>query len=461
MTRQPAIREIAAWAAQVDFDQLPPDVIENTRRRVLDVIGLALAGAETAFGASVLAATSDLHPPGAARVWSSGARVSAPGAAFANAALAQALEFDDTHNLSVVHMSGPAVAGALALAESTRLDGRQLITAIAVGNEVSCRVGSVAPQQFHQRGFHPTGMFAPFGVALLAGRLAGDSPEALERAAGIVGSMAGGLLQCWVDGTQTKFLHPGWAAQSGLTAAALARAGATGPTEVLEGRWGLFAAHLQSDDLELDWDVLGGDLGSRWESENSSFKPYPVAHVIHPYIDAVLRLRREHGVDATEIVRVDCPVAPYQIGIVCEPVDEKVAPRSDSHGRVSLPFTLAEALVTGRIDRHSYSPHSLSDPLTLDLARRVITRADPSFPGSERFRGEVAITLRDGRVVSTVEEHNRGSVQNPLSLADIEDKFDDNAATLLDDDRRSRVRHAVRRLADLPSVVELLDLVTP
>ena len=166
-------------------------------------------------------------------------------AAFANGAFSQALEFDDTHNESIVHMSSPAVSAALALSEFTTVSGRDLITAIAIGNEISCRVGSVSSGELHRRGFHPTGLFATFGAAYLAGKLLGLDADALARAAGIAGSFAAGLLECWVDGTQTKFLHPGWSAQSGITAALLARSGVTGPAQVFEGRWGLFASHVQ------------------------------------------------------------------------------------------------------------------------------------------------------------------------------------------------------------------------
>jgi 2-methylcitrate dehydratase PrpD len=125
------------------------------------------------------------------------------------------------------------------------LPGRDVIVAIALANEISSRVGSVAPGQFDRSGFHPTGLFAPFGITYLAGKLFGSSAVTLAHAAGICGSVAAGLLECWVDGTQSKFLHSGFAAQSGIASATLAHAGVTGPPTVLEGRFGLFASHLQ------------------------------------------------------------------------------------------------------------------------------------------------------------------------------------------------------------------------
>jgi len=112
-----------------------------------------------------------MAPQGPCRVWGSADRTAAPFAAFANASFAQALEFDDTHNESIVHMSSPSVAAALALAETRRISGRDLLVAVAVGNEIACRIGSVAPGTFHRRGFHPTGLFSPFGIAYADGKL--------------------------------------------------------------------------------------------------------------------------------------------------------------------------------------------------------------------------------------------------------------------------------------------------
>src|SRR5580698_4406414 len=159
----------------------------------MDVIGLSLAGAETPFGRSTRAAAIALSPPGPCRVLGTGDKLGVTTAAFANGAFSQALEFDDTHNESIVHMSSPAVAAALALSEICPVSGRDLITAIAIGNEISCRVGSVAPGQFHKRGFHPTGLFATFGAAYLASKILGLEAEAQARAAGIAGSFASGL----------------------------------------------------------------------------------------------------------------------------------------------------------------------------------------------------------------------------------------------------------------------------
>jgi 2-methylcitrate dehydratase PrpD len=404
-----------------------------------------------------------LSPPGACRILGSGDRVGVTTAAFANGAFSQALEFDDTHNESIVHMSSPAVAAALALSEYTPVSGRDLITAIAIGNEISCRVGSVSSGELHARGFHPTGLFATFGAAYLASKILGLDAETQARAAGIAGSFASGLLECWVDGTQTKFLHPGWSAQSGIAAALLARSGVTGPARVFEGRFGLFASHVQDPSAHRDFRrivdyVPGRRLGELWESRKSSFKPFPAAHVIHPYISAILRLRAKHEIKPDDVERIECPVTAFIVGIVCEPTNEKFAPASDSHGRVSLQYSLAEALYFGALGKSAYRSESLNNPEILGLARRVHYHVDPDYPGPGRFKGGVTIALKDGRTFEEVEEYNRGSAENPMTYAELRAKFDDNSSAFLSGAQRDRLAEAIQTLDELKDASVLLDV---
>jgi 2-methylcitrate dehydratase PrpD len=455
----PLSTELARWAAGLTFEDLPQDIVAATKLRVLDVIGLALAGAETDFGRSVRNAALAISTAGPCRILGFPDRVAVTTAAFANGAFSQALEFDDTHNESIVHMSSPAVAAALALSEFTPVSGRDLITAIALGNEISCRVGSVSSGELHKRGFHPTGLFATFGAAYLAGKLLGLDNAALARTAGIAGSFAGGLLECWVDGTQTKFLHPGWSAQSGITAALLARSGVTGPAQVFEGRWGLFASHVQDPNAHRDFARIDDRLGEHWESHNSSFKPFPAAHVIHPYISAVLRLRAKYGIHPQDVERIECPVTAFIVGIVCEPTAEKFAPASDSHGRVSLQYSLAEALYNGALGKTAYSAKSRGNPEILALARRVHYYVDPNYPGPGRFKGAVRIVLKDGSTVEEVEEYNRGSAENPMTQNELRAKFDDNASGFLSAQQRDHLANQIDHLELLVQASDLLSAI--
>ena len=417
----------------------------------------ALAGAETRFGRAIRSGAVAVSPPGPCRILGSGDKVGVTSAAFANASFPQALEFDDTHNESIVHMSSPSVAATLALSETRTISGRDAILAVAISNEIACRVGVVAPGQFHRRGFHPTGLFSPFGIAYGAGKLLGLDAQNLAHAAGTCGSFAAGVLECWVDGTDTKFLHSGWAAQSGVSAAMFAAAGVTGPPKIFEGRFGLFASHLQDPGAAKKLDRIVDRLGSHWESRYSSFKPFPAAHVLHPYISAILRLR-DQGVQPADVARIECPVAEFNVSIVCEPVEEKRAPASQAHCRVCLQYTLAEALYCGRLGRDAYEDRNRLNPAILALARTVDYYVDPEFPGPGRFKGAVRVRLKDGRVLTEVEEYNRGSAENPMTPSELRAKFDDNASGTLGAAERDRLATEIGRTENLSDVSTLVGL---
>ena len=232
----------------------------------------------------------------------------------------------------------------------------------------------------------------------------------------------------------------------------------TGPTEVFEGRFGLFASHLQAADPAPDFGRLTDGLGDIWDSRNSSFKPFPVAHVSHPYITAALRLRERHGLTPDDIARVILPVAPYIVGIVCEPLHEKRRPLTDSHGRVSLQYTIAEACALGRIGKDAYAPQSLRDPAILALTDRVDFVIDPTMPGSEQFKGVVIVETRAGQRFAEIEEHNRGSAKNPMSREEIEGKFRENVAGVLDEAGADALIAAVMGLDTLDNVAAISAL---
>jgi 2-methylcitrate dehydratase PrpD len=215
---------------------------------------------------------------------------------------------------------------------------------------------------------------------------------------------------------------------------------------------------VQDPNAHRDFARINSNLGTHWESRNSSFKPFPAAHVIHPYISAAIRLQGKHAIQTAEIESVDCPVTQFIVSIVCEPVAEKHAPASDSHGRVSLQYSVAESLFFGELGKHAYSDQSRKNPEILALARQVRYHVDPDYPGPGRFKGAVSVTLKDGRQFTEVEEYNRGSAENPMTYQELRAKFDDNASNCLSSSARGQVVDAIQRLESLQDASALLEV---
>ena len=446
------------WLAGATAADVPADVMAATKLRVLDVLGLILAASATPFGPAARGGAVALSGAGAARILPFGDRTSPALAAMANGAMSQALQYDDTHNETIIHMSSPNVAVALALAEQNGLSGADALLAIALGTELTCRFGVIAPGQFHKNGFHPSGIFGALGATCTTAKLLKLDTATMVNALGIAGSFGSGILECWTDGTATQFLHPGWSAQAGVAACALAKAGMTGPATVLEGRFGLFASHVQDKAVKRDFERATRELGALWESRNASFKPYPCAHIIHSFLDALLKLRAEHGLTGDEVESIECPVAAYMVGVMCEPAEEKLSPPNDTRARVSLQWSMAEAMRRGRLGGDAYAAESLKDPAIAALAKRVTYRIDESAPGTERYKGWVIVRTKDGRVLEKVQDANHGSPGDPMTAEEVRAKFAENALRALPKERIAAIVEAVDALDRAPNVAKLIDL---
>jgi 2-methylcitrate dehydratase PrpD len=323
----------------------------------------------------------------------------------------------------VSHVSTVVVPAALAVAEARGSSGRELLTAIVAGNEIVTRIGMATPGAFHQRGFHPTAICGIFGATAAAARLNGLSVADAASAFGIAGSMASGLFAYLDDGTATKPIHPAWAAHGALLAMRLAELGAEGPPGVLEGRFGLFHAFVGT---RIDLEPQLADLGERWETPRIAYKPYPACHFIHGSLGATASLRDD--LDAGEIEDVLVTVPEAGVSLVLEPVEAKIAPRTDYEGKFSLQYSTAAMLVHGRVGLTTYTPEALADPQVLELARKVRyeTKEYASYPAA--FPGGTQIRLRDGRTVEADLPYQLGAPENPMSEAQVRAKFAENAA---------------------------------
>jgi 2-methylcitrate dehydratase PrpD len=418
-----AAERFAAWALELDLDAVPPDVAAAAKLHVLDVLGCGLAAHGLGVATEGRRAMTELGGEPEASVIGLGTGLPAPNAAFANAMLCHGLDFDDTHSDSVSHVSTVVVPAALALAEARDADGRELLTAIVAGNEIVTRIGMATPGAFHARGFHPTAICGIFGATAAAARLRGVSAADAASAFGIAGSMASGLFAYLDDGTATKPIHPAWAAHGALLAARLAELGAEGPPGVLEGRFGVFHAFV---DTRIDLEPQLADLGEHWETPRIAFKSYPACHFVHGSLGATASLL--DGLEPAEIEDVVVIVPEAGVSLVLEPAASKVAPRTDYEGKFSLQYSTAAMLVHGRVGLTTYTTEALADTRVLELARKVRyeTKEYASYPAA--FPGGVRIRLRDGRTLDADLPHQLGAPENPMSEEQVREKFRENAA---------------------------------
>jgi 2-methylcitrate dehydratase PrpD len=395
---------------------------EMAERLLIDVAGLCVAARNTDY---VAAALSGWEASGSCTALGHARTLDAAGAAFVNGTAAHGEDFDDTFEGGPVHAGAVVVPAILAIAERERLPGRDALLGIAVGVEVMCRASLVAPKLIHKAGFHPTAVLGAMAAAAAAATARRLPRAAFANALGIAGSMAAGIIEYLAEGAWTKRMHPGWAAQSGIRAADLARAGFVGPRAVFEGAHGLYHGFART--AEGDWDKLVGGFGERWEANSLAFKLYACGTMTHPYVDCARRLAAK-GVRAEDVVEVVCEAAEGTLHRLWEPLASKQRPPNAYAAKFSQPYCIAAGFVLGHAGLEAFTEERVRDERLRLLAAKVRYQVDPHNPYPDEFTGHVRVRLKDGRTLEERQPHLRGGRNEPLSRADVEEKFRHNCA---------------------------------
>ena len=431
--------QLAASIAAQRVGQLPPAVRHKCEELLIDVVGLCVTARKEDYIKSALAGCDDEGPctaVGHARTFS------AASAAFINGTAAHGEDFDDTFEGGPVHAGAVIVPAVLAACERHKPEGAASLLGIAIGTEVMCRLSTVVPKAVHKAGFHPTAIFGVMGAAAGVSAALGLNARQTVDALGIAASFAGGIIEYLAEGAWTKRLHPGWAAQSGIRAALLARGGFLGPRTVFEGVHGLF--HGFAHTIDGDYDALVGDFGSRWVTETLAFKPYPCGTMAHPYIDCAKRLAAR-GIKPGQIKELICEVAEGTVHRLWEPLADKQRPPNGYAAKFSTPFLLATGFVSGGVGLDAFTDEAVRDKEVLALSSKVRYVIDPNNPYPNSFTGHIRAVLDDGRVIEERQPHFRGGAHEPLTQADIEEKFALNVRHGGWDDKR--IATALKQLA--------------
>jgi 2-methylcitrate dehydratase PrpD len=400
---------------------LPAATTRKCEDLLIDVVGLCVTARNEDYVASALSGWDDDGP---CTVIGHQQRLNAAGAAFVNGTAAHGEDFDDTFEGGPVHAGAVIVPAVLAACERHNPDGRMALIGIAVGTEVLCRLSLVLPKAVHKAGFHPTAIFGAMGAAAGVGAALGLNARQIVDALGIAGSMAGGIIEYLAEGAWTKRLHAGWAAQSGIRAVLLARAGFVGPRTVLEGVHGLF--HGFAHTTKGDYDALTADFGTRWVTDTLAFKPYPCGTMAQPYIDCARRLSAR-GIRPEDIREIVCEVAEGTVHRLWEPLADKRRPRNGYAAKFATPYLLATGLVCGGVGLGAFTDAAIRDSGVLALAGKVKYVIDPKNPYPNNYTGHVSATMNDGSVIEERQPYLRGGAQEPLTRQDVIDKFALNA----------------------------------
>jgi 2-methylcitrate dehydratase PrpD len=429
-------RRLARYVVSARPEDIPAAVVREARRTVVNWVGCALGGARHETLDHAIAALAPFAGAAQATVLGRRERMDAMTVALMNGMSSHVLDFDDTHLKTVIHPAGPVAPAILALAEQRPVSGREFMHALILGAEVECRIGNAVYPAHYDRGWHITGTAGVFGAAAAAGKLLGLNEQQMVWALGLAAVQPVGLREMF--GSMTKSFHPGRASQNGLVAAVLASKNFTSADTALEGKSGW--AHVVS--TQVRWDEITGGLGDRFELLLNTYKPFACGVVMHPTIDACLQLRAEHRLTADQIARIDLAVHPLVLELT-----GKRTPQTGLEAKFSIYTAAALAIVAGGAGPKQFSDALVKDAALVALRDRVTATATPGV-GEAQVR--VAITLNDGRRLEKAIEHVMGSVERPMSDADLDAKFLDLADGVLPAARARQLLALCRDVDRLP-----------
>jgi 2-methylcitrate dehydratase PrpD len=447
---QTALESFAAGLAGIRLEDVSDRALDVTRLDLLDAAGLCIAARNEAYIAGLMDAWDT---DGVATVLGHPRALDGAGAALLNGAAVHGEDFDDTLEGSPIRVAANVVPAVLAVSERDGLGGAAALRGLVVGMEAICRINQVAPGAIHRNGFHPVSVLGVFGAAAGVAAALGFDARQMATALAVAGSFSSGTLAYLDDGSWTKRLHPGWAAQAGYRAAMLARSGFSGPRFLFDGEHSFFRAFAHGADPDLE--ALGDGLGSRWSLEKIAFKPYPCGTMIHPYIDCMVELARS-GVAAAEIVSIESETAEAIVDRLWEPLVLKRRPATGYAAKFSFPYCMAAGFVHGPLGLEAFTDAAAADPDVLGLAGKISYVVDPNTEYPRNYAGHIRVTLANGRVMEIRRPHLRGGSREPLSAEELIAKFSANTRHGgWSADRSEQLRAFCLELADVPDLRSL------
>ncbi|NYI00088.1 MmgE/PrpD family protein [Cupriavidus plantarum] len=425
------------WSDAVDHE---------AHRTFMNWLGCAVGAARHESAEAALAAVAELQPAAQATVLGRTEKVDMASAALVNGITSHTFDFDDTHLKTIIHPAGPVASAVLALAEHTGASGRAVIDAVVLGIDVACRVGNAMYPDHYDRGWHITGSTGMLGAAAACSRLMGLNEEQTTMALGIAASQPVGLREQF--GTMTKPFHPGGAARAGLMSALLAKHGFTSSAKALEAPRGF----MQVISAKSDWNEITDELGARFEISFNTYKPFACGIVIHPSIDACVQLR-EQGVTPENVERIELTVHPLVLELTGkkEPTDGLLAKFSVYHG-------CAAGLIFGRAAEEEFSDHIVTRDDVVALRRKVVATADGNVDEAAAL---VRAVLKDGREINVRVDHAIGSLQRPMTDANLDAKFHSLADPILGEARVRDLIGACWQLGEAADVRTITALARP
>ncbi len=448
-------KKISEISEKIKFSDIPDPVVEASKKFILDLLGCILGAKHVASSKIMAQVISNLGGNPQSTIIGYNHKTAAPMAALINSTTGHAFDMDDDHREGTLHCSVVVFPAVLSVAELNSSSGKDVITAYALGSEHMIRLGESFLGQTYFQGFHTTGTTGVFGAALGAGKILGLSVQQLTAALGIAGSQAAGLLAFGEDGTWTKRLQAGHPAMGGVFSALLARENYTGPGAIYDSMGGFIRAFSHKE--QYDVSKVTDEFGSRWELLGNSIKPHACCRFSGPIVDCALEISKNNHIKPDEIKDVLVYANQWMITALTQPIEKKIKPVTEVDAQFSLPYATAIGLVKKRAFVTEFTEEALKDPEVLKITEKVRWELDPEFEKlyPKVYPARIVVTMNDGKKYTAQVDHPKGDPENPLSDAQIVEKFQSLVVGTISQDKADEIVDKVLNLEKLKSINEL------
>lgn len=414
---QPAItRELAQWAAGLRYQDLPAEVVHQVKRLTLDYYCAVIAGSTTPTSRLAQSYFASAERGDSAGVVGTNIKLSTHSAAFVNGTAAHGLELDDGYTPGSYHPGAACMPAIMAVAEAYHAKPEDVVTAIAIGFELSCRMARAGHPHTWQNGFHNTGVNGVFGCASGVGKLISLDPKQMTWALGMAGSFSSGLFEFLGEGSEIKRLHPGKCARDGVVVAELAKRGIDGPVTGIEGKNGYFKAYAGG---KANVASTLDELGQTWELLMTYVKPYPCCRHLHAPIDAILEIKRNNCLDPAQIERITIQT------------NQVAARHAHTHyeafldAQMSIPYAVAAAVVFDEVGLDAFGRQARERADIAALVPKVHVEVSEPMQAVYPMQrpAHVIVQMKDGTQHTFTQRQPYGEPDNPLDDEALTGKF--------------------------------------
>ena len=453
MNEDGATKSLAKFAAELEFNKIPENILNYLKLLFLDGVGCCIHGNTLEWTKTLEEVVTNKEDNNQCSIIGTNKKTTLLNAVLINSTAGHGFESDDIHRESILHPNSIVVPVSINVAEKMgNINGKKFLTSVVAGYEVATRIGSAAGTELLLRGFHPQGTHGTIAAAITAGKLMDLNTDQMVHAIGIAGSLGAGLMAAQ-EGAMVKRLHSGRAAQAGVLAAQLSAKNFTGIQNIVEADYGGF---LSSFSGKNDFNRSIRNLYKEWECMNTGIKPYASVTSIHTALDCLKNIMEKNNISVKNIKNIKAKIShPTYVHCAWNYKNHNI-----TSAQMNIYYGLALIALEGELFVNQFSKDKISNPEILNFMKKITAEVDPKIEslGHEfRHMASIELTTNDNKRFNHTEKYRKGSPENPLTKDQIISKFKSLASYSYDETQVSKIKEKIENIELSNNIENLIN----